>query len=88
MGQCAKAVRDGFVEPTIEKLDNLGPGCFVHVNDNGVCCWAELKSAECDKGYRAVLHPALSGDQRQAGTEVVVRREQITALGCDRYCVC
>lgn len=88
MGMCARAVRDGFVAPTAEKLDNLGPGCFVHINDKGVCCWAEITAAETAEGFPAVLHPALSGDDRAPGTEVMVHPEQITALGCDRFCVC
>ena len=99
MGLCAKPLEDGFVSPTEEKLNNLGPGCFVQMNDHGSCCWIEIMEIS-GAGFQAKAHPALSEDNRShgvngkeidtfaPGAEVIVQREQITALGCDRFCFC
>jgi hypothetical protein len=92
MGKCAHAARDGFEEPTEEKLERLGPGCFVQIKAPGEsCCWVEITSIE-DSGFNSIAHPALSDckeDEHIAeGDQVVVNRKQITALGCDRFCFC
>lgn len=92
MGACASAVKDGFAEPTKERLNDLGPGCYVQKMDVcGSCCWAEIVSGN-DSGYECIAHPALSDGAAQEGiaegSSIVVQREQITALGCDRYCSC
>ena len=91
MGNCAFALQDGFVEPTEEKLDDLGPGCFVQKKgSNGSCCWVEVISMD-DAGIKCIAHPALlsgASDNVSEGDEVLVKREQITAMGCDRYCFC
>ncbi len=38
MGECAIALQDGFVEPTKEILDNIGPGCFALKTDSSESC--------------------------------------------------
>jgi len=92
MGICASAVADGFVQPTQQKLDDLGPGCFVQkMGSNGSCCWVEITSMGSTE-YDCIAHPALLSDTgRDAvseGDHLKVKRDQITALGCDRYCSC
>ena len=93
MGECANAVKEGFEVPTNDKLDNLGPGCFVQKTDEcGSCCWVELVSSSDNGSYEAIAHPALTrGAVNEGiieGDKVTVLRNQITALGCDRYCFC
>lgn len=92
MGICANAEVDGFVKPTQQSLDDLGPGCFVQKKDsNGTCCWVEITS-NGDVEFECVAHPALlSGselDDVSEGDRLHVKKDQITALGCDRYCTC
>lgn len=92
MGDCAVALQDGFVEPTEESLDDLGPGCFVQKKESGgSCCWVEIVSMD-DTGYECIAHPALLNGENDGdvseGDVVSLKRDQITALGCDRYCFC
>ena len=90
MGLCAKPLEDGFVEPTEEKLNNLGPGCFVQVENHGSCCWVEIMAVS-NTGYEAKAYPALSdgpNTEQLPCSDMLIQRNQITALGCDRYCFC
>lgn len=92
MGICANAVKEGFVEPTKERLDDLGPGCFVQKKESGgSCCWVEITSMG-DTEFKCIAHPALLEGADPGGIsegdQGIVKREQITALGCDRYCFC
>lgn len=103
MGNCCiSEEQDTFEQPTPERLAGLGAGCFVQIHRNEQCEWVEITRTEGDE-LVGNLHPALStplptivpsnvssGDtQVQASNkEVRLRKEQITALGCDRYCVC
>lgn len=92
MGECADAAVEGFAEPTAERLGHLGPGCFVQKMEVcGTCCWVEIVS-EKDDAYEGIAHPALSDGAAEAmfteGEKVVVQKDQITAMGCDRYCFC
>ena len=92
MGECVIALQDGFVEPTEEILDNVGPGCFALKTDSSKsCCWVEVVSMD-DTGYECIAHPGLSSGTNEKniseGDSVFLKREQIAALGCDRYCFC
>ena len=92
MGNCANAVTDGFVQPTQQRLDDLGPGCFVQkMGPNGTCCWVEITS-NGDSEYECIAHPSLlngtCNDGVSEGDHTRVKKEQITALGCERYCTC
>lgn len=93
MGECTNPIEEGFAEPTVGKLSNLGPGCFVQKTDEyGSCCWVELTSWGDNGNFEAVAHPALTrGADKEGiveGDKVTVQRGQITALGCDRFCFC
>lgn len=93
MGECADAIVEGFAEATEDRLDHLGPGCFVQKMEVcGTCCWVELVTDEDEGTYKAIAHPALSDGNAQVmfkeGEHVQVTKDQITALGCDRFCFC
>lgn len=92
MGKCINARQDAFAEPTTESLAGLGAGCFVQFKHNGQCDWVEITRSEGDE-LVGISHPELSesdtGEQsNNASEELRLCKEQITALGCDRYCVC
>lgn len=92
MAECASAIVEGFAEATQDRLDHIGPGCFVQKMEVcGTCCWVEITS-EQDDNFEGIAHPALSENNAQAmfkeGDVVLVTKDQITALGCDRYCFC
>ena len=81
----------GFAAPTEALLNNIGRGCFIKVRDGQSCFWAEVSSVSEDV-YTGVIQRALSTPKCQlksssTGT-AVFRREQIVAMGCDRYCCC
>ena len=99
---CNDEKEDTFQQPTAERLACLGAGCFVQIQRDDQCQWVEINRTEGDE-LVGILQPALSTplvntvpekttsteDQAQvAAEEVRVCKEQITALGCDRYCVC
>lgn len=87
--------QDIFQPPTAERLDCLGAGCYVQIHRQGECQWLEISRTEGDE-LVGVLHPALStplsaestADTAAEPKELRLRREQITALGCERYCSC
>lgn len=78
-----------FVKPTENLLDNLGPGCFVRVNQGNGPFWVEIKDGD---GYMfgGKVHPQFGGADCPYHSEVNVlfNREEISDLGCDRYCFC
>ena len=78
-----------FVIPTDNLLDNLGPGCFVQVDQGNGAFWVEIKNTD---GYffGGRVHPNL-GDVEcpfYKECDVSFNREEIALLGCDRYCFC
>jgi hypothetical protein len=92
MGECISIAEDGFVKLSEENLDEVGPGCFVLKEGPGEsCCWVEVLSMN-NFDYECVARPALSANHNHGniseGEQVTVKREQIKALGCDRYCFC
>ncbi|WP_455208442.1 hypothetical protein [Kaarinaea lacus] len=78
-----------FVVPTDNLLDNLGPGCFVQVDQGNGAFWVEINDTD---GYifGGRVHPQLSGPDCPFHKECDVNfnREEISLLGCDRYCFC
>ena len=92
MGITSNSVDDGFVKPTDMLLDDLGAGCFVQkLEPDGSRYWVEITSKD-DAGYRCIAHPELMMDHDAGvvseGDICTVERDQITALGCDRFCIC
>jgi hypothetical protein len=81
----------GFVPATEESLGHLTPGCFVLFRSCDAFCWAEIVSIE-GNAIGGRLHSELSSNgcvRLHDGTDTVnFRREQIKALGCERYCWC
>lgn len=81
----------GFAPVTEESLNHLGPGCFVLFRSCDASCWVEIVSIDGNViGGR--LHSELSSTgciRQHNGMETVnFSRDQIKALGCDRYCWC
>lgn len=92
MGVTASLADDGFVIPTQILLDGLGPGCFVQkIESSGASYWVEITSIG-NSGYECIAHPSFIMSTEEGvvseGDLVTVKHEQITALGCDRYCFC
>jgi hypothetical protein len=80
-----------FAAPTEPLLNNIGPGCFIKVRDGKNCFWAEISSVN-EGVFTGVVRSALATPKCQpkpsnTGIEIFAR-EQIVALGCDRYCWC
>ena len=99
---CINEEQEGYQQPTAERLAGLGEGCFVQIHRNGQSEWIEISRTE-DDVLIGIVQPALStplpmavgadtnntGNQPPAvAEELRFRKEQITALGCDRYCFC
>lgn len=83
--------RSGFVPATAENLNHLAPGCFVLMLTDDVYCWAEVVSIDGERiGGR--LHNELSTStcliRHHTAETVFFHRDQIKALGCERYCWC
>jgi hypothetical protein len=78
-----------FKKPNEDLLDNLGPGCFVKVDQGNGPFWVEVDDID---GYifGGKVHPKLSGIECPYHKEVNVlfNRSEISRLGCDRYCFC
>lgn len=71
-------------------LNNLGPGCYVKVEQNGQCFWAEITQVDADQVLGKV-RPELSTGQCQHKAGLVNAKfnlKQVTDLGCDNYCFC
>jgi len=83
--------RNGFVPATEEGLKHLAPGCYVLIRLDDSFSWAEILAIN---GETVVgrLHGELSKrsrpDKHPSSRAVYFRREQIEALGCERYCWC
>lgn len=83
--------RAGFAPATAENLSHLAPGCFVLILTDGVYCWSEVMSVE-DQIIGGRLHNELSSTtclvHNHTAETVFFHRDQIRALGCERYCWC
>lgn len=82
----------GFVPATAEGLACLAEGCFVLVRTGQAATWVEIVQVG-GEWLRGVAHPELSGALgpiHDPACRMIVdfRREQVAALGCDRYCWC
>jgi len=92
MGTTSNSVDDSFVKPTAMLLNDVGSGCFVQkLEPDGSRYWLEITSVG-DTGYEGIAHPALVNDCDASavteGDHCTVERDQITALGCGRFCFC
>ena len=82
----------GTESPSEDELDILGPGCFVRVQKEGQCFWAELESdPQQDRRLIAIVHGELA-DRRCPNApkepQASFDKEEITAMGCGQYCWC
>lgn len=81
----------GFVSVSEEGLSHLAPGCFVLVRSGENSYWVEIGRIEGDT-ISGMVHPELSNAlcliQHDYCEIASFQRDQITALGCDRYCWC
>ena len=79
--------------PTVteEGLIHLAPGCFVQVGLGEASYWVEIGRIE-GVTISGMVHPELSGSlcliDHDSCEIACFSRDQITALGCDRYCWC
>lgn len=82
---------EGFVQPTPEKLAGLGRGCFVKVREADGCFWVEITEGGSGR-FNGIVHHELKSPcckpRPGMGPAAEIRSEEITALGCDRYCFC
>lgn len=78
-----------YVIPTERLLDNLGPGCFVEVEEGDNAVWVEINDTNGEvywgKVHANLCESACPYDDQET---VVFVRDQISHLGCDRYCFC
>jgi hypothetical protein len=76
---------------TEEDLGHLAPGCFVQVGLGDAAYWVEIGLIEGGT-ISGMVHPELSGVlcliDHDSCEIARFSRDQITALGCDRYCWC
>jgi hypothetical protein len=74
-----------------EDLGHVAPGCYVQFGTHGMRCWMEITRVEGDtlsgRIHQELSNPICLIEYCNAGI-VSVRRDQVTALGCDRYCWC
>jgi hypothetical protein len=88
-----KFEQDGANHPTVteEELGHLAPGCFVQVGSGDTSYWVEVGQIE-GATISGMVHPELSGSlcvvDHDSCEVARFSRDQITALGCDRYCWC
>lgn len=82
---------DGFTPASEENLSRLEVGCFVLVLRDDVYCWAEVVSVE-DDTINGRLNNELSVTVCMVEHHTLeitpFHRDQIKAMGCDRYCWC
>lgn len=82
---------EGFPAVTEEDLGHLAPGCFVQVGLGDASYWVEIGRIEGDT-ISGMVHPELSTSlcliDHDSCEVARFNRDQITALGCDRYCWC
>jgi hypothetical protein len=83
--------KNGFAVATRENLDHLVEGCYVLVGTGATASWVEICHIDGDR-FNGIVHPELSADVcpiHHDYCEIAsFRRDEITALGCDRYCWC
>jgi hypothetical protein len=74
-----------------EDLSHIVPGCFVRVGSGETSYWVEIGQIE-GTTISGMVHPELSTSlcviDHDSCEIARFRRDQITALGCDRYCWC
>lgn len=91
MNTAEQSTQEYFVQPTPEKLATLGRGCFVQVREHGDCFWVEITEGEPGR-FSGTVHPELQSPcckpAASIGPVADFRSDDITALGCDRYCFC
>lgn len=82
---------NGFPAVTEEDLGHLAPGCFVQVGLGETSYWVEIGLIE-GAAISGMMHPELSSSlcliDHDSCEVARFSRDQITALGCDRYCWC
>ena len=78
-----------FVVPTERLLNNLGPGCYVLIEEGGYSCWVEIDDCNGEVFWGHV-HARLNENECpfEDQSQVAFLREHIANLGCDRYCFC
>ena len=80
-----------FQTPTQGQLDNLMEGCFVCVNDTVDSYWVEIDKVNAD-GLSGIIHTELDSNDthhdNHRNKRVCFQSDQVTYLGCDRYCFC
>jgi hypothetical protein len=86
-----KTGEDHFPAPTEEDLNHLAPGCFVRIGLGDSAYWVEIGKIN-GVTISGMVHPELSGTlcliDHDSCEIARFSRDQVTALGCDRYCWC
>ena len=78
-----------YVIPTPQSLDQLAPGCFVKVARGSSSFWVEIDDTD-GYAFGGRVHPNYDAEGCPFAEECYVNfnRNEITHLGCDRYCYC
>lgn len=86
------ATDNSFVVPNSENLKGIGPGCFVRVAHQSQNVWVEITDVvgeQCQGVVIPMAKPeAAAASSVVTNTVVRLQKEQINALGCDRFCYC
>jgi len=84
-------VNVAFPALTAEELGHLAPGCFVQVGLGESSYWVEIGQID-GATISGMVHPELTSTlcliDHDSCEVARFSRDQITALGCDRYCWC
>ncbi|MDH5229437.1 MAG: hypothetical protein OEZ58_09045 [Gammaproteobacteria bacterium] len=74
-----------------DELENLGPGCYVQVQESGYQFWTEITNIEGDD-FTAVVRNELIANPDSIPASILAKKnfckKQVTDLGCDNYCFC
>lgn len=74
-----------------DEADHVHAGCFVKVNNENGCYWAEITDV-VPGGYAGIVHPELGDkDCKLVNANLLAdtfRLDEIIDLGCDNFCFC
>lgn len=83
---------EDFTVPNQSQLNNLMEGCFVRVHDDKDYYWVEIDEVDKSGSLAGIIQAKLEGntgsDHLNDQSRVCFTRDQVTHVGCDRFCFC